>query len=313
LGTTAQNLVPNPSFEDYHTCPTFNSNIQESLNNWYSPTIGTSDYFNKFYIDTTKNGRGVPYNYIYGFQYPKDGNGYVGLYLYYESPAISSHDYREYIAIELIDSLKKDTTYCVSVFTNLSLNGSSAISSDIQFYFSNDSLYDYSWPGQNNLNVNPQVVNDSENFISDTLNWILINGAFVSKGGEKFLTIGNFLPNNKSHIQKFDSANFHRSYYYFDEVSVIKGQCKREDTVKKVFFNLYPNPNNGNFNLNYGINNSAEFIMYDILGRVITRTELNKDEVIQEFKMPLLSNGIYFIRIADSNKELYSTKMIITR
>ena len=41
----AQNLVPNPSFEDYTSCPTSVAQITLATP-WVTPTTGSPDYFN---------------------------------------------------------------------------------------------------------------------------------------------------------------------------------------------------------------------------------------------------------------------------
>jgi len=45
LQSFSQNLVPNPSFEQYDTCPNNYSQIVRA-SGWYSPTTGTPDYLN---------------------------------------------------------------------------------------------------------------------------------------------------------------------------------------------------------------------------------------------------------------------------
>jgi OOP family OmpA-OmpF porin len=83
----AQNLVPNPSFEDYNNCPSSISNgypiaYSPAYHNfptalyWVTPLITTPDYFN--ICDTTKQGHGVPDNSA-GFQIPHSGNAYAGM------------------------------------------------------------------------------------------------------------------------------------------------------------------------------------------------------------------------------------------
>lgn len=64
MWVAAQNLVPNPSFEEFDECPVNNSWIDWGLvNNWTAP-YGNADY----YHECGSNGYGVPMN-IYGGGY----------------------------------------------------------------------------------------------------------------------------------------------------------------------------------------------------------------------------------------------------
>ena len=92
----AQNLVPNPGFEEYDSCqywvsvPGFGFPVNIAFSpgysdfptvlNWVTPLYqNTPDYFN--ICDTTSLGHGVPNN-CFGFQEPHFGNAYVGLCMY---------------------------------------------------------------------------------------------------------------------------------------------------------------------------------------------------------------------------------------
>src|SRR5687768_16803403 len=68
-----QNLVPNPSFEDYDTCPEFLSQINYAIG-WGS-SRQTPEYYNSCAIPFTVAS--VPHNY-FGSQYPASGNAYAG-------------------------------------------------------------------------------------------------------------------------------------------------------------------------------------------------------------------------------------------
>jgi OmpA-OmpF porin, OOP family len=71
----SQNLVPNPSFETYSSCPEGISEVDLAVP-WINPTFGTSDFFHS----CSSNFVDVPYNF-FGFQYAHTGEGYGGAYL----------------------------------------------------------------------------------------------------------------------------------------------------------------------------------------------------------------------------------------
>ncbi|MGQ0828228.1 MAG: hypothetical protein ACT4ON_07525 [Bacteroidota bacterium] len=89
-----QNLVPNPSFEIFSSCPS--ANFINYANPWISPTAASPDYYNV----CGASGFGIPSNTL-GYQYPKDGVAYAGLYTF----GTVNYNYREYIQVELIDSI----------------------------------------------------------------------------------------------------------------------------------------------------------------------------------------------------------------
>jgi hypothetical protein len=78
FNSSAQNLVPNGSFEQYYSCPVFNGEADTCIG-WHSfggiiGATGTPDYFNSCSIVV-----GVPDN-LCGRQMAYQGNGYMGLF-----------------------------------------------------------------------------------------------------------------------------------------------------------------------------------------------------------------------------------------
>ena len=122
-----QNLVKNPSFEDYSACPdalgTFNSDVIF----WSAPTEGSTDYFN-----TCSTAMGIPDNFN-GSQTAKFGEAYVGMYLY------APGDYREYIQAELAQKLIKGEKYILSFYISRAEKSDYAIR-DIQVLFSKEKI-----------------------------------------------------------------------------------------------------------------------------------------------------------------------------
>ena len=76
----------------------------------------------------------------------------------------------------------------------------------------------------------PQVVNDYDRVLDDTKAWMQISGVFTAKGGERFMTIGNFYPASQSNVVDLDSLTYllPGAYYYIDDVSVTCLGCKVE-------------------------------------------------------------------------------------
>ena len=109
-GPCANNLVPNPSFEQFTACPPgvappFMAAI------WSLPSVGgSSDYYNSCapaasYVSTPGNG--------FGTQVPRTGSGYAGFILR------PTNLYREYLEVQLTTPLVAGNTYQVSFYVSL--------------------------------------------------------------------------------------------------------------------------------------------------------------------------------------------------
>ena len=170
------NLVPNSSFENYSTCPLTSSQIDYAIG-WFQPnTYGSStDYYNSC---TPWNYVSVPSNSL-GFQYAKSGSAYAGFCLYWASAA----NFREYLEVELTDTMIAGEQYCVSFYVSLADLMQYGINR-IGAYISGNPVY-YNSPAYQPILVQPQVENTS-GILSDTSNWTLISGVYVANGGEKY-------------------------------------------------------------------------------------------------------------------------------
>jgi gliding motility-associated-like protein len=197
------NLVINPSFEQYINCPSYSSQIYYAIP--WSDCLGgggSSDYYN---ICTTNQNL----INIYNWQLPKTGVGMSGIYLY---GSWIYHNYREYLLGVLSDSLKKNKRYCGELYTSLR-NFSKGAVENIGMYFSIDTVLKSS----NLFALQPQIENH-KGIISDTVNWVKVNGSLIANGGEKHITIGNFRDN--LHTNYIDLVGIMSPYYFIDDVSV---------------------------------------------------------------------------------------------
>ena len=209
-----QNIVYNGSFEDYSICPNNLMQLNRATH-WFSANWGgggSSEYYNA--CDNPGNF-GVPHN-LAAFQYARTGNAYSGTDCY-EFNDIYPHEYREYIEGSLRYPLLIGHQYCVSFYLSLANPSSSYGVDALGLYFTIDSLITNSADA---LYLKPQIVNDSMNIITDTLNWVKVSGTFVASGGERFFTFGNFKRNNQTNAININGFVDGVAYYLLDDVAV---------------------------------------------------------------------------------------------
>ncbi len=283
------NLVLNGSFEDSIACPVGAGDINKTKH-WIAPTIGTPDYYNA----CNNAGLGVPSN-GFGWAKAKDGFAYAGISTYNEI------NNREYIQGELFDSLKTGERYIVRFYASPSdrepiFNNSLGAYISVLPISRNDNLV---------LDYTPQISNT--NALTDTSSWSLISDTFIALGGEKYITIGNFLTDSLSDtIRK--TAGPPLAYYYIDNVSVIKDSTNGINELSKNlnYFTIYPNPFEDEITIHS---------IYPINGKLIILNELGKMRFAENFSenktfnLSFLPAGIYLFSI-ETEKKVFKEKFV---
>lgn len=85
-------------------------------------------------------------------------------------------------------------------------------------------------------------------------------------------------------------------------------------SVSYTSFNLFPNPNNGSFSIAYTFEqNGQEFILYDLMGKEVTHATLENTEGTKQLSNGNLNAGIYFYKILNGNKTLFTGKLVINK
>ena len=292
LDTHSQNLVPNPSFEDYTDCP-YSENQVHFAEPWTNPGGSTPDFFHVCSNDFGSTIVGVPQNWQ-GYQEPRTGKGYMGIVCY--DP---DYEGKEYIHVELNSILEEDQLYLVKFYAVLSKGSGNAINS-LGLYFSDEQIssFDISFP-----NLTPQIVSDL--FITDKEMWVEVLGCYKANGTEKFITIGNFRSNADTELYSTSDAqsgSLKHSYYYIDDVSVVpiedSSSCIKtpELEIPNVF-----TPNNDGLNdyfyLKYKNIPHIEFTIFNRWGNVVFEGKNNDKWNGSDRSGNSLHNGVYFVKI----------------
>jgi len=207
-----ENLAPNGSFEERLWCPSnFTQTELQTLRHWKQPNAGTPDHFSTC---GASGVTGVPRN-IFGSQEAVDGGGYAGIVLY----SSSKPNYREYLQVELTRALRPNELICVEWWV-CAADQSRLITDAVGIHFSPEAPNAI---GEGRLNVFPQVANPLLHMLSDRWSWVKLSDVFQAEGGERYLTLGNFLPASEIRVlerQDVSPESSSWAYVYVDDVKV---------------------------------------------------------------------------------------------
>lgn len=291
--TNAQNLVPNPSFELYDTCPYQTGQVQ-FVNSWSNYGY-TPDYYNA----CATNYMSVPNNWL-GYLPAYNGNAYCAVILYDQADSI----YQEFIGATLNSALQIGQRYYVSAeFSLASQMSYNMATNKVCIKFSTVGYSENSPPLYNNF---AQIVSDT--FITTIGSWYKLKGSFIADSAYTKIIIGNFYQNYLIDTL-WTNDNASNSYYFVDLVCVStdSNTCYSTsgegiETVNKLNNNVGINLINDNIiltnNLPYPI--VATLSITDILGRQIFTKQMHLDKT-DKIPIQYLNSSIYLISIQTNN------------
>jgi len=292
----AQNLVPNPSFED-------SRGKRPSMSPWQM--INTIDYF---IYDESKKDQAIKSKIKdknFKLRPARTGKAYVGLRVWPR--------YSEYLVVELLQPLEADKQYYFEMYICLS-NHSNAYLRSI-----GASFYTFKPPYSQKSGIfdfPPHITIYKHYGLIDTTDWFKVAGVFTAEGGERFMTIGNFSRNN---TEKFKRRRFgfgkREAYYYIDDVALYKlddfgfplYEAPSSDTLKSVAYkHENSNQNKGTFDVEH---------YYKIIGFPSGSFELTYEsyQKLAYVVNYLLSNPlvqIYIIGYAGTNDNSVDDEMV---
>ena len=299
--SSGQNLVPNGSFEQYSSCPTFYTQFDRVLT-WINPAQwppgGSPDYFNQC---APPQYVGVPSN-IFGYQNAYDGNAYVGMILW-----DMNNLFREYMEAPFAKPLNEGVCYHFEMYACLANKYKYAVD-NIGVYFSDTAIAGI--PDFLPLPFTPQI-NNTSGFISDTLNWILISGDYVASGTENFLIIGNFQNDvNTNSLLVNSSAIYDQSYIFIDQVSLTP--CLPTSITEEHgngIINIYPNPVDDEMVvLGSELTGFHELTIYNSIGKLVYEKPISGQQSLT-IDMANFSSGIYIIKLTGLTGNVVTKKI----
>ncbi len=218
----SQNLVENGSFENVGPCPIISNDIEDIATPWTS-YFGTPDYFHQscgFPGSPTTTNNALPF----------DGEGFMGINMYGDN---GTNFNREYLHGELKKPLEAGKFYRVTFYVKPLNNDAAGKSYGINGIgmLITDTVVD-TIPTNSLLDYKPQVMAVDE-IIAESY-WTAVCGVFKAKGGEKFITIGNFRDDISTRVVPLSGAsNPLEAYYLIDYVELVENDLPQlpEDTI----------------------------------------------------------------------------------
>ena len=220
-----QNIVQNGSFEEV------NGKVKEPGTVFLAePWVAGTKEVPDLYSAKAKDERvKVPIN-SYGEEKAKEGENYAGIRLY----SYGDKEGRQYLTQKLRYPMLAGEWYCVKF--NISFADLAKYACDnIGLYISQDSVGSET---DRFLSFEPQVINSTNRIFEKQWDWEDICRIYVAEGGEQYITIGNFAPQDAILTKRvkrpagFTSTQTRDGYYYIDDVSITpnatRENCKCE-------------------------------------------------------------------------------------
>lgn len=215
-----EDLISNGGFESKKWCPSdYTQSELKTLKNWWQANAGTPDHFD---LCAGNGSSGVPKN-MFGSQLALEGDAYGGMVLY----SSSKPNYREYLQTELKRPLVAGEWICVEWWV-CAADEARLITDGLGVAFTAEAIKKV---GEGRLDLVPNVSNPLLHMLSDRWSWLRLSDAFEASGGERFVTIGNFLAPEKLRVMERQDASTpdnNWAYVYIDDIR-IRPVIKPED------------------------------------------------------------------------------------
>lgn len=313
LDAGAQNLVPNPSFEELDTCPnTFGFQSGDRPVGWYS-WYNSPDYFNACAgslngIDTLVS---VPVN-GWTEQYAWDGQAYVGGVTFW-----GGEDYREYVGAQLVEPLQTGCTYMLRFRTNPAFNGTywmnegGGVCNNVGMLFtmgSNAWTAQIAWPPGPDFPVRNYAHLSTADPITDHENWTLVEGIFTADSAYAYVVLGNFFSDALTSGYPNEGSSTALSYHLFDGIEVVPLDGCHEVGLQQLHPSSEPTLTLDGDRLHVlwpGV--SFEGSILDPIGRQVTIAQQAQEDLI----LPIRKSAGTYLFIATAKDKRFVKKFVI--
>ena len=315
---TAQNLVPNPGFEDIIECPNaYPGNTEIHFAEPWIPVRDIDDSTSDLFHECVFEPGNDPWEQLdfYGYYYPETpphsglSRAHIAVF------SVSSYSTREYIQVPLLENLQEGQSYNVRMYVSNQYEFSIAVD-NIGALFTVDrlSIYDV-FPAYGTSATNPdhaQMVEHYPQVKCDSIFTIqedygIIEGVFTADSAYAYMSIGIFTPDEKISYSFLNSDSINLASLIIDDISVEAVTVGLEEvigawSVYTVNGLMYIDPQQ----------TACSLVLYDITGREVYRTSQELPVGGQSIiTLPKLPKGIYIYTILNNNEETVFTNKII--
>lgn len=213
----SQNLVPNPSFEEYNHLPSiwihYSDDFNTATKQWTAATGSGPD------LVSPKSPNSVYKNGTFGIQTPRTGDVAVGLTIW-EKGNNSNHYFNDVIQIKLTEKILENNCYKIKFWICKRLDALYT-SNNLGVAISDTLIQQKSYKHL----ILPTVFNVKEIIDVSPKEWLEIEGTFTATQDAEYLLIGNFFKQEETifkktsfplNISKFKPI----AYYYIDDVEL---------------------------------------------------------------------------------------------
>lgn len=305
LRCEAQNLVPNPGFEEYDTCQAHEFGVNGPIS-WFR-TNGTPDYLQSCL--PYGHFQGLPMNF-FTYQEPYEGASCAGMVTYHEN---GQDQQREWIIAPLLEPLVIGQTYYCSFWANAAFGGNHTYP---QIWLANDKVgmcfTTTAVPPWNVGDPYPVPPNYAHilypQILADTVGWTLVSGSFVADSAYQYVMIGQFFSNALTDTLHFSPQGIPwywlpRAYTLVDAVCVTAnpegcnfGQGWGEGEVSSPV--LLPNP--AQHQLLLREREGADAQVLDATGRLLWQGRITSDRWVLD--VGSWARGAYVLHMAQNGR-----------
>lgn len=202
-----ENLILNPSFEDYTFLPIETGDGNGCLSTWDFPNVpGGGDYYHSdAFSNKTKTKKNE-----FGHQAPHSGKAYAGICI--------SKECREYLQTKLIRPLSKGQVYEIKLYISCADKFYLSTVNEFNIVFSKKP---FTIIGNDFLLSPPALKFVQQSKYSNTKEWQELLMEYTANGTEAFMTFGSFpyIENEKEYGEIFGFSKY--AHYYVDDISII--------------------------------------------------------------------------------------------
>jgi len=316
ITVSAQNIVPNFSFEEDDSCPKYINldHYEFSLGcvGWGQATADPACYFNACDTTAISIGRttpwvGVPDNFI-GHQNAYEGVAYAGINMF----GSGLPNWRAYL-ITNIPALEIDTAYqvtlhiCLASYSEFATDGMGVL------------FTTYGSPNQTidtNFGIVPQIDYTSYGVIADSVRWTTLTEVFVADSSYTSLIIGGFKNISEMNVITVNDSgsNPHtNAFYYVDNVIVEKLSSTGLSALNKnAGVNVYPNPFTDYATMAFDNQSHQNYSLtiFNFQGEIVQKSEGITSNTIT-INRNNLPPGFYYYQLSNQDNVVANGKLAI--